>query len=645
MLNARDLVQMSIDEVWELPDGPMKLRFDDGVIETNTRATVFSRYIWEIHRNYPHTPMLMRHHIGDTKLGSNTHLDLLSKAIWDCFDAHRDMGGINMEDISKLAYDITNMIYNDTTVRLEEHVGSICILDFIDVIDHPVIAEAMDKVASDQQTSDHTVDKTYKVIKDVLLDPTQLIGNGVAKAAKSGLVSLGQILQCVGPRGLATDIDSHIFRNPILRGFVHGLGSLEDSMKESRSAAKALFFAKDPMAQSEYFNRNMQLSAATLSNIHQTDCGSNDFIEFYVKPGDIDVLEGIWFFDKDIKNIRPITRSDKYLTGKHIQIRSVFTCKHPDPYGICQRCFGELGLSVPTGTNIGHLSTSVLLGQVGQKILSTKHEDSSANVEELTLDEFERNYLKVGKNPNEILFADALVGKPFKVYFSTEEAKNIPELAFVDNVRVLTPPRISELTAIYIEIPKGKGTEQVALTVSTVTRKSSLSWAALEYIKTNGWSITNDGRYCIDMSLWKRNEPFVELPMKHFSTVDFMFAIASLLKGSGTRKGKAKSLQNYESISGTLVAVHELVNSKLKVNISHLQTIILTMMVRSEDDRDYRLPVDRLDGSYGRYKELMELRSLAPAMAYQGQTDIMFSPTSFIIKNRPRHPLDFMLIY
>lgn len=644
MLKARDLVNMSIDEVWELPDGPMKLQFDDGVIETTTRETIFSRYTWEIHRHYPKTPILKHHHIGDERLNANTTLRLLGNGLWDTQAAYNLPGGEPLEPLSRMCYEISNQMYNRFTAALGAYVGSISIIDFIEVMMHPKIMEAMQKLRESGDMSDGGIEKAYAIIKAVLLDSNELINNGVAKAAKSGLVSIGQILQCVGPRGLTTDIDSHIFRRPIMNGFAYGLTSLEDSMKESRSSAKALFFAKDPMAQSEYFNRNMQLSAAVLSNLHQTDCGSQDYIPFMVKPGDLPCLDGMWFLDEQIGKTRPIYRSDKHLIGKTIQMRSVFTCKHPDPYGVCQKCFGELGLSVPAFTNIGHLSSSELLSQVAQRILSTKHEDGSANVEPLQLDEFEQRYLKIGSNKNQLHIAESLIGKKFYVYFPVEEAITLADVVHVDNVKKLTPTRISEISIIQMEFPtKGGAPESVPLTVSTSTRMSSLTWEALDYIKKHGWTVGDDERYCIDMSHWKKGQPFLELPMKHFSTVDYMFQIGALIKGSGGKKG-GQSLKNFEDVSAALTALHELVNSKLQVNISHLQTIILTMMVRDEENRDYRMPVNRLRGEFARYKQIMARRSLAAAMAFQNQTEIIYSFESFNIKDRPPSPLDYLMV-
>lgn len=646
MLKAADLVRVSTEEIWDYPNGPMKLQFEDGVIETTMRRTVFSHYIWEIHRHYPLTPVKMSHHIGNRILGSSTHLDLLSNAVWDCYFTYKAAKKmIDLEHLSYLVRKVDNMLYNDMSTKIEEYVSSISILDFLDVLDHPLIAEANSKVRPNWQTTEHTIEKTYDVITKVLKDPNELKGNAVAIAARSGMVSMGQILQCVGPRGNATDIDSHIFRNPILRGFAQGFTSLEDMMKESRSAAKALMFTKDPMAKSEYFNRNIQLSAATLKNLHQVDCGSTDYIPFYVKPGDLADLEGIHYWDEKAKELKTVTTKDKHLIGNAIQMRSVFTCKHPDRLGICVKCFGETGLSFPADTNVGHFSSTELQAAVSQRILSTKHEDGSATLEDMVLSDYEKRFIKIGSSPHHLMIADHLAGTKFSLQIYEEEAQRLTDLTYlkdISEVRKLIPIRISEISSVMFVITRGDKTEISPVNVSMGTRMSSLTWQALEYIKRVGWQTTIDGRYEIDMSEWNKKDVLFELPLKHFSTVDYMKSIESFIKGN-SRRG-VQSLMDFTEPSAALMAFHELVSSKLKVNISHLQTIILSTMVQNLEERDHNLPMPRHKGQFSPYSKNMAHRSLSAMMAYQGQAAAIFSPPAYIIRSRPPHPLDYLLL-
>jgi hypothetical protein len=46
-LKARDIVNMETVELWSIPDGPLEVEFDDGVLETNGKATKLSWYFWQ----------------------------------------------------------------------------------------------------------------------------------------------------------------------------------------------------------------------------------------------------------------------------------------------------------------------------------------------------------------------------------------------------------------------------------------------------------------------------------------------------------------------------------------------------------------------------------------------------------------------
>lgn len=655
MMHARQIVNMPIEQVWATlnDDGEepiaMTIAFDDGEYATTNRDIIFSRYFWEFQAQYPQTPILIEHLFKDLYLSKDSTLHMTARCLWAVADTYGFVGGPQMEDLMKLGYDITNALYNDMTYKLEEFVGSICAYDFLDVIDHEKIKDLNNKVAPNEETLEYTVDKVHAEVAKILKDINELPNNSVANAAKTGLVSLGQILQCVSARGYVTDIDGHIFKNPILQGFAHGIVGLEDHLKESRSASKALYYTKGPVAASEYLNRNIQHSAATLSNLHFVDCGSKEYIEYSVKPGDLTNLEGIHRLVKELPDgahiVAPIRRSDKHLMGKVIKIRSVFGCKHPDPYGICVKCFGDTGLSVPYGTNIGWVSSTALLNKVGQNLLSTKHEDGSANVEEIILSEYEKKFIHLDRTGNEIYLNDTMAKYSFKLIFLQREAQALFDLPHVETNRVdeLSVFRMSEISAIELIIQhKNRAPEPVLITTSTNVRKSSFSHHMLHHLKNNGWTLTADGKFEVSMDGWDFKKPLFELPLKHFSTVDFMKDISAMLKS--TSKQKDKSLKDLNIAAAAVNELDALVNSKLDVSLSHLQVIVLSLMVRDIDNNDYRLPIDRSSGKIAKYNEIMMYRSLSAAMAYQNQTAILFQPSSFTEKKRPAHPLDDILM-
>ena len=91
-INARSLLAFDSIALWDILTGKFTLVFDDGELEVTARETLYSFYAWNLHREYPNTPLLKKHHvktvIGDKRLGSNTHLELLGNCAWSVYDTY-----------------------------------------------------------------------------------------------------------------------------------------------------------------------------------------------------------------------------------------------------------------------------------------------------------------------------------------------------------------------------------------------------------------------------------------------------------------------------------------------------------------------------------------------------------------------------
>ena len=641
-IKATDFLPLKNADMWQMPDERFYLEFVDKTIVTTSRETIYSSYAWNIHRHFPDTPLLSTHHLCGQLLGGKSHLNLLGEAVWDCAETYERYGQlVDMEVLEKLTYDAYNALYNDVTRNCEAYVDTISALDFTEVLRHPKIKAANDLLKNKLVVNDEDITVTHREVERVLKDPTELKDNAIAKAAKNGLVSMGQILQCVSARGMVTDIDSHIFRNAIRVGFAEGLTKLEDVLKESRTAGKAHLFAKDPMRKSEYFNRNIQLSAATLVGLHQYDCGSTDYIPWTVKNKKVlrDSV-GIAYWDEEASLLKKIGKADTQLIGKTLNIRSVFTCKHPESGGICRCCFGELGRSIPRNTNVGHFSSAALQNKVAQLLLSSKHLEGSAGSDQLLLSENDNRFIRTGEKDNR-LYIRLKKGTKQSLVVPEVEASNLTDVMAVTNTDKLTPARISEITDVMFVIDEGSVSRREVVSVSANGRLGSLSREMLRHVKQVGWTIDENGHYVISLDGWDFSLPFIELPMKHFSTVDYMLGIEGFIKGGGKR---TNTITNYSEPAAALAAFHDMVSLRLEVHVSYLQTIILSTMVQSLEGRDYNLPFPRELGKPSKYRDQMELRSLSAAMAFQGHATTIFSPAAFLIKNRPPHPLDWLLL-
>lgn len=642
--SARELLAMPPEVIWGLPNGPIQIAFDDKTVITRVRQTIFSYYAWDVHRIYPGMPLLSSHHMGTKRITPRTHIDLLSRIIVDCRDFHRSKSiEIDNEILGEMAYDITNTIYNVFTVKLQGYVRTLSALDFSRVIKHPVINKALKDLEASGGVGEMTVNRCNEIIEQVLLYSPDLRGNGIAEALRSNLVSIGQVLQCVGARGYATDIDSTVFPKPIITGYARGITKVVDLLQDSRSAAKSLFFQRTPMQKSEYFNRACQLSAATLQNLHMRDCGNRDYQPITISSKRLlKDMVGKYFYDEEISAERAIRPTDTKLIGKTIPVRLIFSCKEQDRSGVCYKCFGELAFSIPAYTNIGHVAASEVQSKVAQLLLSNKHLDSSANVDKIFFDEYEAQYITTGKEENAIYFTPPLRKQKMTMIIGSVDAQNLSDLNIVASSDQLSPYRVAELTYVQL-FPNDKPEKIAELRVMCGTRKAVFTRKALRYIKQKSWTINELGNYVIDLSDWDMSEPLMEMPLKHFSTVDYMQTIEGFIKGGVTKS--EDSIMSYSTPAAALMAFHDLVSLKLDVNIVYLEAIILSTMVQSLDKRDYRIPYPRQDGQFAYYSQQMMMRSLSAAMAYQNQGVVLYAPTSYLVQNRPPHYLDSLVIY
>lgn len=317
--HARELAALPKSKLWELPDENITVVFDDGELICDPREVIYSTYMWGFYNYLPDTPALMSHFLGKRRVGTDTHLKIINQVRWDAFDAYG--GNLDNVEMSRLSLQFINEAYNDLTEGTEAEVTTLSIFDILEVMCHPQIME----VNSNLRPTDKSIVHAHRTIERVLKDPKQLETNILARSVRSNLVKLGQVLQCVGPRGSVTDIDSNIFPYPTQSGFAKGLYRFYDSFIESRTAAKSLTFTEKPLQDTEYFNRRLQLLAATIRDIYDGDCGTQEYLLHQMSVGDLEAFAGKYYLKDDgtLGTIYDNEECRQELAGKTVRIRSV----------------------------------------------------------------------------------------------------------------------------------------------------------------------------------------------------------------------------------------------------------------------------------------------------------------------------------
>ena len=674
-VSARKLIPVQPDDLYDILTGEFTLVFDDGELQTNWKEVIYSSYVWELHRQYPGAPMLMRHHVGyilkGKRSGSGTHLALLGSAVWSIYDVLSEPMNEDQKlqfryELAWHAYRITNTMYSELSYRSEPYVTSLDITDFIEILDQPEVVEAYaelrdihSKVEQGTLTPakiayENGIDKVNAVITKVLNDKKKIYHNPISKLTRSKLINHGQTLQCLGPRGFVTDLDSVQFKTPILRGFVQGFHKFYDSAIESRSAAKALIFSKTPLQDAEYFSRKLQFMVQAVENLHHVDCGTGRYLRWEVMgsrvdgtgmsyDGDLKRLVGKNYVGPDGK-LRTIQANDTHLIGQKINLRAVQFCQHPDPVGVCSVCYGQLSDSVPPESNLGHMNATFMTQKSSQSVLSVKHRDGSAAIESIVLADDDRRFLAAGPDGNSYLIAPSLKDAHIWIVIPKDKAQNITDVLEVDDVHKLKTSNITELDSIGLIVTTAKTTEEPEIEVSVTHRKASLTHAALAHIRRLGqegnWPIDEAGNYRFDMTGWDMSLPILELPLKHFNMSDHSKDIADILESSVEQMVARDRFIQPETILRNLF---DLVNSRLVVNLAVLEVVHYGVMIVSAERHDYSLPKPWTESGLGVRAKTMNYRSLSVTMAYQGHSDVFVSPDSYNLTNRPEHLFDAIL--
>jgi hypothetical protein len=643
---ARDILNLDLETLLSLPDeDKIELVFDDKTVITSTNEMIFSQFCWEIQRHYLHAPLLHTQ-LLTKRVSGMAHAEILEKCLFDTRKHYLENGlAFTREDVehcSRLISIATNNIFNFVVAELAEYVESGSALDFVDILVHPKVKALNDAIENKDDVTSFDIENISKELEDIIVNDPMLQRNAISKAIRSKVVKVNQALQCIGPRGFVNDIDSQIFPDPIRVGFARGFTRLADGLKESRSATQSLLFTKGPMQDSEYFNRSLQLSAITIEGIYDGDCGSKEYIPVTISSlGLLGDLEGSYYLNEETNKEEFITRNHTHLLGKTVNKRSACTCKSPNPAMVCSRCFGELSISVPRATNIGYVSAAQLQGPVGQLILSNKHYIGSVAVDTFSVSDADSVFIKVASDNNSIYLNKDLKNFSFEIAFDEKEASNLNDILGTKNIDSISPFRISEVRFMEFKV-KAKETISTLVQVQSDTRIGSLSRDMLKFIDEKGYTIGENGEYRVKMDGWDFNKPLIELPMKHFDTVDYMHSIESFIKGTAAKN--AKTLTSFTTPAAALAALHDLVSLRLSVNIAYLEIIILSTLVIDRKNRDYRLPTDRKNAEMAKHNQLMSLHSLAAAYAYEGQESVIFSTEAFLVKCRPRHILDHMVL-
>lgn len=641
----RDLINWDLNRLMSHEQVPIMVECDDGEVETIIEEITLSWFLWEFHRLYPKTPCLTSHVMANLTISPKAHMDYLAVVQRDAYENSREDEYEDILPYNQVAFSVYNDIYNFLSGKLTKFMTSISILDYLDVMDHPKVKAANDRVKLGKRVTSREIAETYDEITEILKTDESLSGNPISDAFKYKLVSIGQILQDIGPRGFVSDVDSHIFSFPIRVGYAEGMSDLADYIAESRTGTTAEIMTGDPMRDSEYLNRLMQMSVSRVKKIHYGDCGTDITFPWAIKAEKhLKDMYGIYYVNEETGEQEPIEPSKhKHLVGKPIQIRLVYGCVYPDRETVCAKCFGDLAHNIRPSDVVGHISAIEHQSPQSQEILSYKHLTTSASEYGIYLDEAAHKLFDV-KHADYLTYVKPginLDGLKFRLPLSS--LSGFESLSKVKTWGQVSPSRVSDVVEILITDKQG---DQFPAIVADPDNPVYFSIEALKFLVETNYEVLENGDYEFDMTGWDNNLPIFRIPKIQFDVLEYAKSLEVFIKGpeSSGRKGKQQTIVDFQEPLPALVELYDMVSARLSVNLSHLQCVVLASMAEDPENYDYRLPLDRMKGVFVSHASIMRNGSAVSSLGYERQQEEIFNPEKYLGKPRPSHIYDPLLL-
>lgn len=642
------------DSLWDtLPDKFIMIFDNQESMEVTKKSTIFSSYYWDVIRQYPNTIIINKHHLEfylkDKPFTSKSHLDILNAIYPSIVMAY----GLSRPDLrnhlNRLIFEVNNQsAYNNLSKKLYRYMTSIDILDVIEVADNVSIQKAVE----DCNLTEDGVDQLSKKVINIIKNDKSLDDNRLARALRYGVLRDNQVVQSVAMRGYVTDVDSDLFMRPVTGCYVDGIRLIYESLVESRLGAKSLLYSEEPLRQTEYLSRRLQLLSMTVERVHYTDCGSQEYLEFLVQPdkydsfdkliskSNLEILIGKYYLDPLDNTLKSIKGNETHLHNTWIKLRDpVAGCKHPDPHGICSVCFGDLSQNIQPGANVGHLCASAWGKIIAQLILSVKHVESSTNSRCVKIDSDNRDYLDTDIKKDKYYLRKNIIDNDYYLEISKDAVPNLNDIIDVKGIAYVDIARTTSID----EIKLFNTTDYKIFPIQVDNMTGMFTAEFIEYLKVKKWTLNQRGNYIFDISEWNHNHPFISLSKKEFNNFELSKLIEKIITSRGLKESKKKERRERDVSEAILRELVEVINTKLKVNFAILSTIVYGTMVKDPLVFDARLPKAGEEKRAGILKETLPNRSLSGVFAFEVMAPEFVAPKSYFPLFRDNYVLDIFL--
>jgi len=565
-------------------------------------------------------------------------------ALLDCYN--HLLPNIEMDDLTKLMYRVTNNIGNWIAEDLGEFVSLDSPSDWYEIISDPVIKELRDSIESNPES----IEKVNNGIIKRLMDKSVFRTNSTSLGVKAKTLRPGPIKNTFGSLAYRTALNGRVYKTPIPRGLLRGMKTQYEGLIESQSSARSDFFTQGLLGDTEYGRRKLQLVSGVIQRVHMVDCMNHldvherKYMDMQVTDRDLWAMAGLFYLGDDgVEHC--LTKKDTKFVGKVLRFRALHNCLHPDPYGACLKCYGAIAHSLPKGVNVGLISSNYSEHNKSQTVMSIKHEDTAAKLTDLAFGEQASQFFMYDMGTL-VYLQEKLRNSKISLTIPLFSGNGLMDIRNTDNLEALQPSSISRIKDLYIVAQRKNRMIDGELSIDIGGSACHFTLAALTYIKEQGWSFDERGNFVFDLSNWDFTVPLFEFPLTDRGLIEYLENITS--KTIGSKKSDdptVRSLCMFDDYEEGLRSYFRLSNDRMKVHFSHCQTMAFALSVANERSKDdYRPPLAGETHRVAKFAQIMRSRSLSALYTFEGQDRSILSPGTYMSQHRADHYLDALII-
>lgn len=601
--------------------GPCTLELSDGEVTLPVRHAIIHLIFWRNFHAFG-VPIRKDHVVFTEGVCSDA---IISKFQSIAYKELRTLFPDKEKEISMRIFRTIDEYNQFILLKLSEWHSSIDIFQLAKLINEPKVKE-ITEVPIKQEMGTDVVEK---MIADANKEFCSLIGtrgalknNVLLPFMESSLLNKNQLMQMFVALGVRTDINDMIVLYPISASVMRGMTDICQYVVEALASKKSHFYNFVAVRDSQYFSRKQHLLTSIIRHIYPGNCGTKVTVPFKVTTQNAKYLVGKYILNEDGTETLLMDDNIPNYIDKTINMFSPGTCRYTDGY--CEHCGGLMSKYLPKELNIGILSATIVVKDITQLILSSKH------------------FVKT----NSIIYKVPAEGTPYfqrrnnEIFWRKDMQKELDNLTLGFLLRDICP--LHDLTLLkpdedineekfshptYMVISSNKKCDDIEIPLVSDKTTPHLSAEFLFHMKKNLKKIKQDeSMIWIPLNGIAPQYPIFRSVVANNSMMAYMKLAASFLQ---------TNIDKITSYSQALRDFTDIVYSKVGVNIIHIETMLKAYMVTSSLNYDVPVVTDPNHVLFQTNPRIVKNRTVSGELAFQCLLQYLSYPGTFIIPRSP----------